>query len=256
MALFARHLARTAGALHDPPLPPLAIVSSDCPMRLPRAMWLLRARAWQRARCVGLRPPAHYPAVGAKIADGDLMVVTVDEQESVGGGGYLVASFHGDTDGLASSPTLAAVHAYHTASAPQRKLIFGLDANTYSKPKPGKQAGAAEFIADAVSKGYAASGGEASGKDATTFTARTYLQPQLQKACKAAAKAATGDKNPKDFILYGAESGLAVTEYGIDNTARKAYVEDLVLPTLGWPSDHALVYTTFSIDPAAAGSRV
>ena len=36
----------------------------------------------------------------------------------------------------------------------------------------------------------------------TTFNARTYLQPQLQKAAKSDEKVTKGDKNPKDFILF------------------------------------------------------
>ena len=36
----------------------------------------------------------------------------------------------------------------------------------------------------------------------TTYNARTFLQPQLQKASKFAERAKKGDVNPKNFILF------------------------------------------------------
>ena len=39
-------------------------------------------------------------------------------------------------------------------------------------------------------------------KNYTTFHARTYLQPQLNKAIKYSEKDVKGDKNPKDFIVF------------------------------------------------------
>ena len=45
----------------------------------------------------------------------------------------LLASFHGDTNGLATLPVLAAVHAL-AQQMPGHRLVFGLDANTWCKP--------------------------------------------------------------------------------------------------------------------------
>jgi hypothetical protein len=42
-------------------------------------------------------------------------------------------------------------------------------------------------------------------KNYTTFHARTYLQPQLNKAITYAEKDVKGDKNPKDFIVFFAK---------------------------------------------------
>ena len=42
------------------------------------------------------------------VAPGDLLLLSVDD---VQGRSYLLASFHGDTNGLATLPVLAAVHA-------------------------------------------------------------------------------------------------------------------------------------------------
>jgi hypothetical protein len=156
---------------------------------------------------------------------------------------YVLASFHGDTDGLATAPALAAVHAV-AARVEGSCVIFGLDANTYVKAKPGKQAAATEFAADFTTRGFASSHGDAA-PDAmlTTSNARTFLQPQLQKACKAADKKAKGDFNPKDWILFSSES-LVLAEAGRDNTGKRVYAEDLVVPTIEWPSDHGLLFAT------------
>ena len=63
--------------------------------------------------------------------------------------------------------------------------------------------GVVEFGQDFVSKGYSSCWGDAPDpSNHTTFNARTFLQPQLQKAAKSTEKASKGDKNPKDFILF------------------------------------------------------
>ena len=94
---------------------------------------------------------------------------------------------------------------------------------------------------DVHSRGLAASSGVA--PRLTTYNARTFLQPQLQKASRAAEKKVKGDYNPKDFLVFS-PSAFNVAEYGRDNTGERAYDEELVMPTLRWPSDHGLVYTT------------
>ena len=102
-----------------------------------------------------------------------------------------------------------------------------------------------EFGQDFVSKGYSSCWGDAPDpSNHTTFNARTFLQPQLQKACKASDKKAKGDYNPKDHILTQ-PSKLAVVDFGADNTTKRVYDSELVIPTLTWPSDHGLVFSTF-----------
>jgi len=122
------------------------------------------------------------------------------------------------------------------------RLVFGLDANTYEKGSK-KLQGVTEFGKDFVSKGYSSCWGDAPDPtNHTTFNARTFLQPQLQKAAKSTEKASKGDKNPKDFILFprATYSVVATTK---DNTGRRRYTEDMVFPTLQFPSDHGLVAT-------------
>ncbi len=51
-----------------------------------------------------------------------------------------------------------------------------------------------------------------------------------------------GDKNPKDFILFfGADFDVINTRK--DNTGKLKYVENMVFPTLTFPSDHGITST-------------
>ena len=129
---------------------------------------------------------------------------------------YLLASFHGDTNGLATLPVLAAVHAL-AQQMPGHRLVFGLDANTYEHGSDSKQ-GVVEFGQDFVSKGYSSCWGDAPDPTKhTTYNARTFLQPQLQKAARSTEKASKGDKNPKDFILFP-KASFALTTYYLPRT--------------------------------------
>jgi hypothetical protein len=75
----------------------------------------------------------------------------------------------------------------------------------------------------------------------TTFNARTFLQPQLNKASTRAELRAKGDVNPKDFVLF--YQGTYVTQGPVvkDNTGEKRFIDDAVFPTVRFPSDHAVV---------------
>lgn len=155
------------------------------------------------------------------VAEGDLLTITVKvkDNECVKDGGgyqYLLASFHGDTNGLATVPVVSAVHAYATEKFEQggSNLIFGLDANTYEKGKAGKKQDVTEFVEFFKSlKMNSCWGTEARPKEYTTFNARTFLQPQLNKACTKEQFLELGDVNPKDFILfYDAEFQLKSNE--------------------------------------------
>jgi len=176
------------------------------------------------------------------VANGDLLVLSATDSH---GRKYLLASFHGDTNGLATLPVLAAVHAL-ASSKSDHTLIFGLDANTYEFAGSNKQ-DVLEFARDYVSKGYTSCWGDTPNpKNHTTFNARTFLQAQLQKAARASEKISKGDKNPKDFILFpsGKFDVLRTTK---DNTGERRYVEDMVFPTLAFPSDHGVLSTELQI---------
>jgi hypothetical protein len=74
----------------------------------------------------------------------------------------------------------------------------------------------------------------------TTRNARTYLQPQLQKAVGITDAARKGEVNLKDWILFY-DGQLKSGESARDNTGNREFAESVVFPTLAFPSDHAIV---------------
>jgi hypothetical protein len=174
------------------------------------------------------------------IANGDLLAVTCIGAED--GTKYLLASFHGDTNGLATVPIVAAMHKYAISKRPDHILLFGMDANTYYKPESDQQ-GMVEFADFYRSMKLSSCYGlTPDPKNFTTFHARTHLQPQLNKAVRLEDKDKYGDKNPKDFIVFFA-SDFTVLETVKDNTGEGKYVENMVFPTLTFPSDHGITST-------------
>jgi hypothetical protein len=172
---------------------------------------------------------------------GDLFVITADHTD---GTKYLFASFHGDTNGLLTIPVLTAVLEYAAANHADRKLVFGMDANTYEVPDGGKNQDVASFASFFTEKGLNSCYGQTPDpKNYTTFHARTYLQPQLNKAIKYSEKDIKGDKNPKDFILFYDKDFKTLNTYK-DNTGDKKYIEGMVFPTLAFPSDHGITATS------------
>lgn len=177
-----------------------------------------------------------------------LSAVDVDEVP------YVIASFHGDTNGLATIPVVNAVSRAikSTPTLSDHTLIFGLDANTYEKGTPHKKQDVMEFGEAYNVLGYTSCWGDVPNpKNYTTYNARTYLQPQLNKACKSSEKRACGDVNPKDFILFD-NLRLEVVHTWKDNTGKKEYIEDMAFPTLVFPSDHAVLATV--LKPSATSS--
>eukprot|EP00928_Gymnodinium_smaydae_P082267 TRINITY_DN65649_c0_g1_i1.p1 TRINITY_DN65649_c0_g1~~TRINITY_DN65649_c0_g1_i1.p1 ORF type:complete len:202 (-),score=35.22 TRINITY_DN65649_c0_g1_i1:476-1081(-) len=171
---------------------------------------------------------------------GDLLVAT-----SVFEGTPLtLASFHGDTNGLLTVPMLERF-AKHV---PTKAVLFGLDANTYERVSP-STAHVLDFERVFKSLGFESCWPNVDPARYTTFNARTYLQPQLNKAAKSNELAEKGDRNPKDFILFSSH----FKSFGVqrDNTGRAEYVEDMVFPTLEFPSDHAAL----SADLRFVGSK-
>jgi len=183
------------------------------------------------------------------VANGDLLVISAVD---VVGRKYLLASFHGDTNGLATLRVLEAVHKL-ALTMPSHTLLFGLDANTYERGSASKQ-GVTEFARDFVAKGYSSCWGDSPDpKRHTTYNARTFLQAQLQKAARADEKISKGDKNPKDFILFPARAAT-VLQAGRDNTGAKQYDDSMVFPTLKFPSDHGIVHASLKL-AASAGAK-
>jgi hypothetical protein len=176
------------------------------------------------------------------VSAGDILAIAT---ESATGDKYIVASFHGDTDGLATKPVTSAI-LKAISSDPRftnHMLIFGLDANTYENPIPGKQLGVTEFETTFVGNALTSCWGESvNPSNYTTYNARTYLQPQLNKACRQSEKRAKGDVNPKDFILFF-KRHFNVIHTWKDNTGEHEYIEDMAFPTLNFPSDHGILAT-------------
>ena len=183
------------------------------------------------------KPAADSRGKAVPLDNGDLFAVVATG--AADGTEYLFASFHGDTNGLATIPVVSAVNAYATASLPQHKLVFGLDANVYEHPTSDQQGllAFAEYYAEAgLTSVY---GDHPNPKNYTTFHARTYLQPQLNKAITFEEKDEKGDKNPKDAILFFPSTFRAV-DVQKDNTGNREYVDGMVFPTMSFPSDHGI----------------
>jgi len=124
-------------------------------------------------------------------------------------------------------------------------FIFGLDANTYADDSKGTQ-NLFEFADTCTSLGLASNWGAKPDKSKiTTFNARTFLQPQLNKAVKYNEKDIKGDRNLKDFILF-TKSDFTVASYKRDNTGSGAFTENMVIPSLAFPSDHCILETTLN----------
>jgi len=181
------------------------------------------------------------PGEKVPVANGDILAIVTKD---VSGKDYVIASFHGDTNGLATIPVVTAmVKALSSGSLANHRLIFGLDANTYEKGDDTKQ-DVMEFGKAYVKLGLTSNfGDEPDRENYTTYNARTFLQPQLNKACKSAEKRECGDVNPKDFILFK-KKDFTVVSTGKDNTGTGNYIENVPFPTLEWPSDHGLLSAT------------
>mmetsp|Transcript_19850 Transcript_19850/g.63269 ORF Transcript_19850/g.63269 Transcript_19850/m.63269 type:complete len:286 (+) Transcript_19850:984-1841(+) len=187
---------------------------------------------------------------GAPVAEGDLCVFRARLELGGEGGAteLLLASFHGDTNGLASTPVVSALR-QQAAGLP---LLVGIDANTYltRDPKGGKKF-VGDFVAECAS-GEAPLAHSWQGPPEgwqTTYNARTYLQPQLNKAVRYAERATSSlaDNNPKDFLLYSEGAFESAGACARDNTGQGSYVEGTSIPTLTFPSDHCIVSTTLRL---------
>jgi len=184
--------------------------------------------------------------VKVPVAKGDILAIKAVSRDGVP---FVLASFHGDTNGLATIPVLNAIVKTmgDDSELINYRLLFGLDANTYDSFKPGKQQDVREFGRQFVKQGLTSCWGDVPDpKNYTTYNARTYLQPQLNKACKRDEKRSKGDVNPKDFILFPKDD-FKVVQTWKDNTGKKEYIEDMAFPTLTFPSDHGVLSTVLEV---------
>merc|ERR1711959_842502 len=138
---------------------------------------------------------------------------------------------------------LAQVHKH----LPTERLLFGMDANTYEKESK-KTAHVLAFEKMYEKLGYKSCWVKVDPQQYTTFNARTYLQPQLNKAAKSTELAEKGDRNPKDFILF--TDHFSSADVWRDNTGKGEYNNDMVFPTLDFPSDHAALSSDLYLAPS------
>mmetsp|Transcript_67483 Transcript_67483/g.180301 ORF Transcript_67483/g.180301 Transcript_67483/m.180301 type:complete len:400 (+) Transcript_67483:82-1281(+) len=210
--------------------------------------------------------------LGSITGAADLVVAAVDGHHAHR---YLVASFHSDSCGLATIPVLSAIHRLTRTKYPAHRLILGLDANTFSAEGAAAPSAAAadhEAASCPLSKtrscpdvvdfrrtasscpvNSAASffdffsglgmascwGREGHLRAWTTCNARTFLQPQLQKAVALRDALSANHCHLKDWVLFY-EDQLTASHACVDNTGARRFAQR-VFPAQDFPSDHAAV---------------
>ena len=189
----------------------------------------------------------------APVSKGDIFVITATSVAN--NADYVFASFHGDTNGLATIPIVEAVSTYVKNSKPGHKLLFGMDANTYTRPDEDQQ-GVTAFAKWYSQKGLNSCWGKRPDpNNFTTFHARTHLQSQLNKAVALEDKDKKGDKNPKDFVIFFDED-FTLLQTTKDNTGARKYIENMVFPTLDFPSDHGITSSVMLDKPKVLATNL
>ena len=160
------------------------------------------------------------------LADEDLLVVKTQHVKS--GRQLTVASFHGDTRGKTTLPTLRLI-----LDKSDGDIIIGMDANTHTMGSDGKLV-SHELVKFLKSNAYHISNPNA---HPTTRSSRTFVQPQSHKGSHEAQLLVS--EEPKDWIA--ASKSIVISSSGIDFTGRAEEVDDYI-PNARFPSDHALVF--------------
>lgn len=163
---------------------------------------------------------------------GDLIAIRASHAPS--GRSFLIVSFHGDTNGQATAPLMRALQ-----KVAKGEMLVGMDANTYLQGNSTFY-GVQDFLEVCKGLGLRSCFEGDMAKCLTTCNARTFLQPQLNKACKSTAKLEKSDVNPKDHIVFGL-SCFEPIQVMKDNTGKGEYIEGMCFPSLSFPSDHGLV---------------
>jgi len=187
---------------------------------------------------------------GSSLAEGDLLAVQVrrvkDDKP------WLIVCFHGDTSGLMTLPLLNAVHQSVKEHFPDHTVLIGLDANVYETEREGVQ-GFDSCMQQLNELGLVTCWGNSPEAKAcrTTCSARTSLQPQLNKAVRFSERVSKSGRDPKDFVVFYQTQLRVVTDAEMgagrqsnpmkDNTGWLEYRENTNFPTLDFPSDHGLV---------------
>lgn len=192
----------------------------------------------------------HFPRPNRGcIADGDLIVVSA--RHSFSGKMFAIVCFHADTDGLLTIPILEACHGAKVnpdSGMSDHHFLLALDANAHEKPKEDQQ-GFDDLLSWLLSCGFTTMWGDEPEKKfyRTTCHSRTVLQPQFQKGISYVNRVEKSDRNPKDLILFYKDQLLPSQPPLKDNTGEGVFLESTLLPTLTFPSDHALVATVLAL---------
>jgi hypothetical protein len=188
---------------------------------------------------------------GDWVAPGDLIAVSI---QGVCGRKFLLASFHGDSNGLSTQPLMIALNALARDDYRGHVLVCGLDANTDSD-KGAADAGPRSLHGfNQCIRGcgmISCWGAEPDPALYTTCNSRTSLQPQLHKAVRMRDRVAKAQRNLKDWIV-AFDFQMQPVGTARDNSGRRLFTEDIVFPTLHFPSDHAIVSTRLTFQQGAA----
>jgi hypothetical protein len=136
--IFLQEVAKEfiASAIRDPQLNDYSIVSpAILGSRDQNSVVFLSKALFDLKSIVEISSTVEKNCQTKGLASGDILAITVNDQH---GNKYMLASFHGDTNGLQTIPVLEAIHKTHQelSNAAEVKLLFGLDANTYSPLSP------------------------------------------------------------------------------------------------------------------------
>mmetsp|Transcript_19010 Transcript_19010/g.44344 ORF Transcript_19010/g.44344 Transcript_19010/m.44344 type:complete len:585 (-) Transcript_19010:72-1826(-) len=210
---------------------------------------LLSRKAFSEPREVTTEILSRFSGSGG-VTDGDLMAVSARHTSS--GQVVCIVSFHADTNGLMTVPMLEAIHACRsdpTSELCSQRFIMGLDANVYWEPSTPDHQSLSTLTDWLADHRLTSCWGDSPATEPcqTTCHARTFLQPQFQKALKFQDRITKSDRNPKDWIVFYSDEFCLKQQALKDNTGRMVFEEDKLLPTLTFPSDHGLVATVLAL---------
>ena len=153
---------------------------------------------------------------GAWVAPGDLLVVGIGEAGGRGGK-WLLASFHGDSNGLSSQPLLLALREIADRDFEDHTLLLGIDANTTSAAAapgdptyPQSVHGFAAFLVE--QELVSLWGSDPNPAAWTTCSSRTYIQTQLNKAVAFKDRYASSQRSLKDWIIASERQVIALSK--------------------------------------------
>ena len=161
---------------------------------------------FDEATCVDVTARVAEGLRGDYLDAGDLFAVSI---LGLGGVRWLLVSFHGDSNGRSTQPVLTALHSAHRSAFPDHILLAGIDANTHSHGPAQLRQGVGQFRRLLAEFGMVSVwDGEEDPFLKTTCSARTSLQPQLNKAVPFNRRFSEATVSLKDWILgYGHQVG-------------------------------------------------